>query len=140
VGTTHMTTHFVNVTTLREFVERNDTLRELTSIDTICDDYDDDERDEFIVDFMTSCSTLFDEFLMQRGLHYDDVNNRIMYDDEKFDEIDAMCVDIAHDYENDDERGTWKRFELRGDDDVDYNSSYVSIMIEILRAYHATQN
>lgn len=45
---------------------------------------------------------------------------------------------VSHDYEYDppDVLDVWKSFDLGGDDDVDYNGSYIDILIDLISTIH----
>jgi len=63
----------------------------------------------------------------------------IGWDTDRFPIIHAMCAAIKEEHDADPrwgaDRSVWRKFGLQGDDDVDYNGSYLFDVLEILWLY-----
>ena len=112
--------------------------------------------------FLTAASELFSAWIRENGLWFDEETDTICYDPDKFGVIalQAACVMADYDWDEDSSkilaaggystnpddyeykdgrqasRNTpWNRWNLRGDDDVDYNGSYIAMALDALLVY-----
>lgn len=104
-------------------------------------DIDGDMPHDWLIEALANVTPAFNTWLQSRGLHIDVAAQTIAYDVAQFDTIDAMCALVRDEYDDDCRpRGAdsvWQRFDLAGDDDVDYNGSHVVAGIELLRLFEA---
>lgn len=92
-----------------------------------------------LADYLTELSAPMAAQLKKWGLYVDDDLN-IHYDAKNFPKIQKLANDIFEEYNALDDAGQrplWTKFELSGDDDVDYNSSYPSLVVDSLRNHLA---
>lgn len=116
-------------------------------------------QDEFDLGYyLSETAPKFETWLEQQCFYLGTRSNGekvIYYDLDNFDNINVACAAIRADYDDDFEtlrklgcfppyrnadgspaEGTpWKKWGLRGDDDVDYNGGYITIALDILIAY-----
>lgn len=81
--------------------------------------------------YLSEASPLFSKWLKERGLFLEE--DAINFDPDKFEEISRMCDAIIAEYDDEDDKPLWEDFNLRGDDDVDYNGGYIQIAMDALR-------
>lgn len=116
----------------------------------------DDEFD--ITYFLSETAPKFETWLKEQGLYLMPVKNGITYlryNPDHFENINTACQGIMADYDDDfdtlrnlgcfppyrDAQGEptpespWGKWELGGDDDVDYNGGYITIVLDVLIAY-----
>lgn len=96
--------------------------------------------DEFdITYYLSECTPKFRAWLLEQGLGVSTPWNGdalIHFNPETVEAIEVETINIINDYEGEYENtGTWGKYELHGDDDVDYNGGYIQIALDILRAY-----
>jgi hypothetical protein len=113
-------------------------------------------EDEFDLEYwLSECNDKFFEWLVSQGLYLR--NDQITYDPDNFDAIAKECNAVMADYDSDVEEiaklglgystnpadydgqrhanTPWVRWELRGDDDVDYHGGYILIVLDVLIEY-----
>ena len=104
------------------------------------DQYDLDYKSFEIVQMLGCTTDKFRYFLKNCfNLYVDD--ETITYDTDFFPAISAICAQIYADYDDCDHCNpiidVWTMFDLRGDDDVDYNASYIHSAIDYLLVFDA---
>jgi len=136
--------------------QKQEVFEEITSMDAKTREKA-DEEDFDMGHFLTSASDLFSAWLKEHGLWFED--DTIYYDPDHFGVIalEAACVmadydfdaeilakgdysTSAEDYEYKDGRQAskktpWNRWNLGGDDDVDYNGGYITMALDALIVY-----
>jgi hypothetical protein len=94
----------------------------------------DAEDEEVLPDILDAQSDRFSEFMKQQGTGRD--GDKVWWDSDNFCIIEAVVDAIRDEYDStDSNKPLWRRFDLRGDDDVDYHGGYVVEALEILRTY-----
>lgn len=115
--------------------------------------------DEFDISyFLTETAPKFEAWLKEQGLFPETMGKAgtyLHYNPNNLDNIATACAAIVADYDDDLDalwklgcfppyrnadgtpaEGTpWKKWDLGGDDDVDYNGSYITIVLDVLVAY-----
>jgi hypothetical protein len=105
----------------------------------LCDDENNiDDVIESIQHYSQSMTSHVVQYL-KTFASFDTTNNEcITYDVEKFHIVRAFTLLIANEYDNfnkNDDMQLWNTFALSGDDDVDYNSSYIELLCEFIELY-----
>lgn len=107
--------------------------------------------------FLTEATPSFTAWLMQHGLYLIEADGieHIYYDPDQFENISIAAQAIMADYDDDFDRlrelgcfppyrnaddspaegSPWKKWDLGGDDDVDYNGGYITIILDCLKMY-----
>jgi hypothetical protein len=100
---------------------------------------DENERWDEFLGLATACTTKFAQFMTEAGLRI--VDDTVFIDHSNtLDIIDDEAVKISEEYDNiPDPMPTWEKYDLSGDDDVDYNGSHIMIVTDILRMMIAAQ-
>ena len=129
--------NYVLAKKINDFLATVPSSHSMTPFDAGCD------GDSIVM--MMGCTTdKFREFLKNCFHFYvDETDMTIHFDCKYFEAIDAICDCIHQDYDdfsnlNDIDMlplSTWKLFDLSGDDDVDYNGSYIQTAVDWLRTY-----
>lgn len=106
-----------------------------------CDDINDiDDVMNNIRHYAMSCTSRVVEYLKTFASFDVSNNDYIKYDVNKFDVIRAFALLIMNEYgcinENEIVCNLWNDFDLHGDDDVDYNASYLMMIVDFIEYYH----
>lgn len=88
-----------------------------------------------IVDLLTNTTDEFGAWLRERGLFLSDDRLHVHVNPDTLAEINTMCDRIIDEYDSGDDPETWRRFNLHGDDGVDYNGGYVLEAIDVIRKH-----
>lgn len=124
----------VKISALVEFANANAEMLENSIGVFPCDDVF--EADD-LLQFIHSCTPSIGEFLHEHGLFVD--GDTIYYAPEQYDVIGELTARVVNEYDSADRRmPTWRKYELSGDDDVDYNGGYIDTFIDLLNAYDAS--
>lgn len=124
----------INVNELAAWVlksENENTANALSSIDD-----GPEEITSELIGFLDEMMPKAAEAYKNLGLWVD--GDIIHFNPDKFDEIEKLAQQVLDEYESGERDGLWDAWELQGDDDVDYNGSYIGIIVDILKDYVAS--
>ena len=125
-----------SIVALAQHAFNNAELRESLCID---DDETATECETAIEHYAASMTTALAAYFDANALlKYDAALQTIAVDTQNISAIDAICTLIHFEYDNDaptKRSSIWEMFDLSGDDDVDYNSSYITMLLEIVKSY-----
>ena len=95
-----------------------------------------------ILYYLEETTPAVNAFLMNHGLWIDEASKILHYDTSQFADIRVLTDKIAEEYDDEDLSGdelpTWQEYGLSGDDDVDYNSGYIGIIMGVLEELEKT--
>lgn len=118
-----------------------------------------EEDEEDVTYYLSEATDKMKDWLKERGLYVgkvlDSQEDYIYYDPDQFRNIEIAAKSVMADYDDDfdtlrelgcfppyrDEAGEpvegtpWRKWNLGGDDDVDYNGGYILIALDILKCY-----
>ena len=103
------------------------------------------ERDVFsqFLTLISSATPKMRKFLKSKGLYYHPKSKTLYYSPENTNTIREETGKIVDEYEGESEfdpedpESTWERYGLGGDDDVDYNGSYIDAALDALDDFHS---
>jgi hypothetical protein len=123
-----MTTQTITYDDMTNYIMTNETQRDVMSID-VNETFD--EIRETIMHFALSCTSRVDEYL-RVACSFDIRDDAIAFDANKLKYVDAFTLLISNEYDCEC-NNMWDAFDLSSDDDVDYNASYIDIIVDLLR-------
>ena len=136
-----MTVHTITRAAFNEWYSKNaETLRTNDWIQFDVDSEVYDDAFDALTSNLTSCTELFSAMMGENGLHVTD--DSVTFDPDGLGVIETVSSRVASDYEQSLDDGTsktndpespWVVYGLSGDDDVDYNGSYIDTGIMLLR-------
>ena len=119
-----------------------DLMPEFADIYAASDDQTDDPiLDVFLeYDGFDSCTAALREHFNLLGFSYDaDTQTYTVRDADTLKAVSAITSAITTEYDSEGPSPTWEQFGLRGDDDVDYNSSYFAPVLDVLLLLEAKE-
>lgn len=94
------------------------------------------EEEDILMMFDCTTDRLRDYFMNGYGFGWDKENKVVLFDTSGLEGVEATAILISAEYEYQGaDRGIWRFFGLSGDDDVDYNSSYIHCAIQYCRVW-----
>lgn len=89
--------------------------------------------------FLECCTEPFNDMMIENGLRLEP--DCVTFDSDKLDAIETVSALVQSDYECENDRNTnmpdspWVIYKLGGDDDVDYNGTYIDSAIMLLSLF-----
>lgn len=99
------------------------------------DDEDSPYEAEDVSYYLSECTDAFRDMMRKNGLWVSDDWNTLHFDPDLLQNIEDQAAAVEDALDGEDEDGAAELYGLSGDDSYDYNGSYITLMMDLIRAY-----